>query len=529
MSFKIRTRLLFGYLLGIIIMVFVGAIAVYDRLILSSSVNNIERVFEEIDALHDMVTSTQNLLMPANDYIISGDKKEKERFIESDRKVQRTIKEIENVKVFDKNRQPLVAGSLLIYQDINKNYNLLKEKAEEIFSIPNPIGNPEAARLMYEMDKLGEDIIDFLTDIDRRKLNDVIGTTRYSVEKVDITMIIGTVLVLTFALFYIFYLNRTITKPIMSLAEGVHQVEAGRWTRVNVGDGAEISFLANEFNSMIDRLEDAYARVGEANLELTKRIKEIQRLQNIAEEYHNKQMEQAEKLAAVGELATCVAHEIKNPLAGISFAIESLRDDYNGEDTDTRREVFEDILEQIHRLDKTVRDLLDFAKPDQIPHDLSELVDINMVLIKTVDFINPKAMSGNVEVSRELEDNLPKIFVDEKKIQEVFINLALNAIQAMNENGKLHISTHFNTETNPPLVEIRFKDTGNGILPENMSKIFLPFFTTHHTGTGLGLYISKMIVESHGGKIEAASEYGKGSVFTIRLPVKGMGGKGAPI
>lgn len=256
----------------------------------------------------------------------------------------------------------------------------------------------------------------------------------------------------------------------------------------------EFGKLAESFNSMAESLRRS--------------VKEIT-------EYHHEQMAQAEKLASVGELATCLAHEIKNPLAGISCAIEVLMDECDDEHPNIA--VFREILEQVHRLDKTVKDILDFAKPGELTHSM---VNINAIVEKTARFLMPRAKAGNVTITTELDSSIPETMADEKKIQEVFFNLTFNAIQAMPDGGKLSICTRLRDEGSPNFIEISFEDTGEGIRQENIGKIFKPFFTTHHKGTGLGLYISKRVAEFHGGNIYVKSIPGKGSTFTVKLPVR---------
>ncbi len=256
----------------------------------------------------------------------------------------------------------------------------------------------------------------------------------------------------------------------------------------------EFGKLAESFNSMAEALRRS--------------VQEIT-------EYHHEQMAQAEKLASVGELATCLAHEIKNPLAGISCAIEVLMDEYDDEHPNTV--VFNEILEQVHRLDKTVKDILDFAKPGELTHSM---VNINTIVEKTARFLMPRAKAGNVIIKTMLDGSIPETMADEKKIQEVFFNLTFNAIQAMPDGGKLSIYTRLREESSPNFIEISFEDTGEGIKQENIGRIFKPFFTTHHKGTGLGLYISKRVVEFHGGNIYVKSIPGEGSTFTVKLPVR---------
>ena len=295
-------------------------------------------------------------------------------------------------------------------------------------------------------------------------------------------------------IFAVWWILGMIVRPLKKMAALTERIKEGEYdVSIDVDSGDEIGTLVDGFKKMSGGLKKA--------------IKEI-------EDYHEEKMAQAEKLASVGELATCVAHEIKNPLAGISCAVEILMDDYR--DDDPKKEVFLEILEQVHRLDKTVRDLMDFAKPADIS---PAMTDINGILKKIVKFLEPKTKADNINILLNLSKDIPELHLDAKKIQEVFLNLTLNALHAMPNGGSLNIHTTLCNTMSAHIVEVGLRDTGKGIEPRELGKIFRPFYTTHHKGTGLGLYISKGIIESHGGEITVESEVGKGTVFTIKLPV----------
>lgn len=226
-------------------------------------------------------------------------------------------------------------------------------------------------------------------------------------------------------------------------------------------------------------------------------------------------LQRAEQMKMVGEWATALAHEIKNPLAGIKVSIEVLRDelDLSGED----RAVLYKAADEIKRIELLLKSLLNFAKP---PKPQLTVTDINDLLDKTIVFSlkNPLLKSDTsieINVSKDFDINLPYAMIDPMQLQQVFLNLLLNGIEAMPDGGTLSIRTFYNAARKA--IQIEISDTGRGITEENIHKIFDPFFTTKPKGSGLGLAITRRLVEQHGGEISVRSYPGKGSAFKISL------------
>ena len=289
-----------------------------------------------------------------------------------------------------------------------------------------------------------------------------------------------------------------VRRPVGSLIRTMTAVEQGDLkVRVNIKNKNELGRLGTSFNSMIISLEQVKSEL---------------------QKHHEQQMQQAEKLATIGELASGIAHEIKNPLAGISAAIQVLAEECNLRTT--HREVIDEIMQQLERLNKNTRDLLSFARPAEPKFLVS---DLNEVINRAVFYVKKQAERQNVCLIEELEQGIPNILIDPEQIQQVFLNIMLNAIQAMSTDGCLNITTQRVTDIKfgtPETVKISFTDTGKGIPGDHLRRIFNPFFTTKHRGTGLGLSISRNIVEKHGGRIEMESEPGKGTCITIILTLE---------
>jgi two-component system NtrC family sensor kinase len=218
----------------------------------------------------------------------------------------------------------------------------------------------------------------------------------------------------------------------------------------------------------------------------------------------------AERLSSLGELTAGVAHELRNPLAGIKINTQVLS--RKKDLPEIEKKLLNSTQEGIEKIQKIVDDMLHFAKPKASHFELEE---INEVVEKSLTILQTKLKKGNISSVFEGAPGLPKLRIDIHQIQQVLINLMLNAIQAMEEGGTLSIRTFLEDGDG---VGIEVRDTGIGIPMAHLKKIFDPFFTTKSEGTGLGLSISAKILENHGATIDAVSEGGKGSTFTIHFP-----------
>ena len=291
-----------------------------------------------------------------------------------------------------------------------------------------------------------------------------------------------------------YYISRGISLPINKLASASREVARGNLeTRVKIRSNDELGELAETFNSMASALK-----------ERDEKLKEFTK---------NKIME-SERLALIGQLSANVAHELNNPLTGIVTYSHLLLEELP--DNDPSRDFLEKIVIQANRSKDIIRGLLDFSrqrKPDKT------LSDVNTVLKGCVSLLEKQALFHNIQITTSLDDQLPLTVIDPSQIERVFINLIVNAADAMDGNGKLKLSTRFDRVDN--CIEMECSDTGHGIPKENLEKIFDPFFTTKDTGhgVGLGLAISFGIIKEHNGTISVESEIGKGTTFIVRLPV----------
>jgi PAS domain S-box-containing protein len=226
-------------------------------------------------------------------------------------------------------------------------------------------------------------------------------------------------------------------------------------------------------------------------------------------------LQRAEQMKVVGEWATGLVHEIKNPLAGIKGSVEVLASDSCLADED--RAIITQAVDEIKRIELLLKSLLNFAKP---PKPQLTLVDINDILDKSISFAlrHPSVVANSssaINVFKDFDPKIPKAMADPMQMQQVFLNLLLNAIEAMPDGGMLATKTSYDAKVNS--IQITISDSGTGMDKSLVSKVFQPFFTTKRKGSGLGLSITRRLIEQHGGHIDLESEPGKGTAFNIFL------------
>ncbi|WP_043645704.1 ATP-binding protein [Fundidesulfovibrio putealis] len=234
---------------------------------------------------------------------------------------------------------------------------------------------------------------------------------------------------------------------------------------------------------------------------------EVRRLQE--------QVRRNERLTALGNLAAGVAHEIRNPLSSIKGFATYLASKIKGEGPD--KDAAKMMIQEVDRLNRVVSELLEFARPGEMK---LKVEDINQVIERTLRLASSDASAKGIATRFSRNDSLTQIPIDSERLTQALLNLFLNAVQAMDPGGVLEVSTSI--ESASGRVSVRIADTGKGMAPEVLSDIFNPYFTSKPSGTGLGLAIVHRIVEGHGGEIKVESQPGKGTVFTILLPLARM-------
>ena len=309
-----------------------------------------------------------------------------------------------------------------------------------------------------------------------------------------------------------YYMILTITRPIGEMVSATHNIIAGRFDQeVRANSPGEIALLAESFNAMLKSLRQMKGDLEEWGRTLEEKVR--QRTAELGA--MQARMAQSERLASLGMLAAGVAHEVNNPLGGI-LALTALTVEDMPKD-DPNRENLEEVIRQTERCRDIVKGLLEFSRQSK---GNTEAVDLNNVLADTLSLVGKQAAFFNINVVCQLAPGLPSVAADRSQFQQVFLNILMNAVQAMHERGTITIVTRHDTDAGS--VEVAISDTGQGISPEQIGRIFDPFFTTKESGhgTGLGLSIAYGIVTTHRGSISVASEVGQGSTFTIRMPVE---------
>ena len=284
-----------------------------------------------------------------------------------------------------------------------------------------------------------------------------------------------------------------VRRPMMELQEKFARVQTGDLdVSVSFADRHdEIGDLGRDFNDMVAQLKASR--------------EEIQRL-------HQTQMSRAEHFATLGELAAGLAHEIRNPLAGIAGVLDIASRDLPN--TSPARNVMEDAKQEAVQINRILTELLDTARPKPPQFRVSDIVG---TVEHAVMFARQQAVTKQITIEFAVKDAPPLVEHDPGQINQVMLNLLLNAIQSMDKPGVIRVSLR---QLDDEMVAIAVTDQGKGIAAENLPNIFRPFFTTKGHGTGLGLSLARRMVESHGGTIQLDSTPGQGTQFRVELPIR---------
>ncbi len=288
--------------------------------------------------------------------------------------------------------------------------------------------------------------------------------------------------------FVALYISRLLTRPLIQMQQAMEKIAKGDFTPIpdDVSHSEEFIPLFMAFNRMIHELEE-----------------------------RQEQLIQARKISAIGTFTSGIAHELNNPVNNIVLTAEALKEDFHQVDAEEALGMIQDILVQSERASEIIKNLLDFSRSER-----PEVVSISILSVvgDTLRLVRNQLLLAGVEGVVEFPSDLPHVYGDYKSLQQVFLNLFINAIHAMPEGGKLLIRG--STSGDGEWVSVGVSDTGIGIESEDMPHIFDPFFTTKEVGkgTGLGLSVSYNLIRKHGGSIEVDSKPGRGTTFTVKLP-----------
>jgi len=382
---------------------------------------------------------------------------------------------------------PLIESSF--YEDPLRDAVLLKK----LFSLPD---NHWLLRNLRDLDaeiallrKTGEDLISMSREIDKAASDGVERIIQMS----QAAMIVFLLLFFLSGIVTLFLINRNVVGRLKLLIGIIERTGKGTFPIIDLPlgkwDNDEVGMLIREFNSM--------------EKELARHEKELSA--------KNSELLQSKKLAAIGTLAAGVAHELNNPLNNIYLSVQVLKKIVGGDCPPSVKEIVGDITAQTARVKHIVGELLEFARgrdPEMAKIDLKEL------LLRAFKAVSSITNVDRIDFSAEIDRNDLAIEGDQLQLEQAFINLFHNAVEAMNGSGKLAVRV----ASQDKHINIQVSDTGKGIPAEALERLFEPFFTTKDKGTGLGLAITFNIIQKHGGELSAESVEGKGSTFHIRLP-----------
>ncbi len=374
------------------------------------------------------------------------------------------------------------------------NHQIFKSNGHKILAITTAIPNEKNCCKCHpkEQDIIGMlELNRDLTELDRKKFDQTKGIILLAFLRIFILFFLIMIII-----------RQLVLKPINELVVMTRKASEGNYNySLPVYTNDEFGFLKNEFNNMMRVIEINNKKLKEKNNDLEKMIDKLQEAQE--------KLIRAEKLAALGQIAGSICHEINNPLGAISNAVYFLKMTLS-DATEKTIEYLDIINSEVLKGNKIVSDLRDFSKTELIIQ--KEKIEISSFILELLKRNPPPE---KINVITRLKSNLPYVLIDEFQIEQVLRNLLHNAYQAMSVGGELQVIA---LEDNGQ-VAISIKDTGCGISQENLKKIFEPLFTTKARGLGLGLSICENLIKINGGTITVESLEGSGSTFTITLPI----------
>jgi len=629
---KIKTKFL--GIIYIIVLIFgfsMSGIYFYLHTSTDKSINNIRNYGNELEIVSRLELALVRTIMPANDYLIHGNKEEKSIFEELKADADNCFSMLEedtfHYYTKDEGREFL--------NRLKDQYAQIKVYSEMIFNLSNPIGNRDGAYIMEKMDLLMDDMLNDMKELHDRSQQDVlieIEVIKGKFYRYMIMVLIVFLGIIVILIMYGMFMTKGIIGPIVNLAEYMKSVATGDFSKkLVIKSNDEIGCLASAFSDMTFRLEESRKQLLYNTYRLEESEEKFRKIADLAQDsiimlnndeevsYWNKAAEKtfgyseeeilgknlhkiiipdkfrkrhlegfekfksngqgrfigktlelsairrdgtefpvelsisavelnnkwnaiaiirdvtrrkqlekisrlSQKMSSIGRLTASVFHEILNPVNIISSHLQLLL--MEAEKGSKTEEDLKSIQDEIGRIVKIADELKKFSKKEDTK---AEEVEVNGLLENTLSLIEPEMKLRNIKVIRTYERELPKTMADGNELKQVFLNLITNAYEAMPDGGTHTVKTRSVRQASDlkgDFIEITFEDTGCGIASNDIDKVFEPFFSTKEAikGVGLGLSSSYAIMEGYGGTIRVKSEEGKGTTFTVYLPVKLMDG-----
>ena len=434
---------------------------------LVSYIHNINVFKKELNTLedaHDFMEDVLELRRYEKNFVFRIDSKDIEEVLDYLKKIKKKINQItSNLEMIDDGKVKAFHNDLMNYEHL---INLARERKEFRFN--------EIRRYGQNMVMIAQNILDISKSYIDRRLNKI--------------LIIPTIVVFLFGLILIvllIILAVIILRQMAFIQKATKKIAQGNFSYIPVKSHS-FALIVEAFNRMIKELE-----------------------------LRQEQLLQERKLAAVGTLTSGIAHELNNPLNNISLTVESLIEELDELNKEECIEMLYEVLAEVERASSVVKNLLEFSRRKK--SQAFELIDLADIIDATIRLVQNQLTLSNIRLKKHIPENIPKINGNSDSLKQVFVNLFLNAIQAMPEGGSLTVVV---SQDARGFVSVQVADTGVGISQDAMDRIFDPFYTTKPVGigTGLGLSIVYGIVKKHGGHIEVQSEQGKGTTFTVFLP-----------
>jgi two-component system NtrC family sensor kinase len=473
-TFKIRRKIIFAFLFSLLsVLIFSGFSFQVHR-----EISHRLRLLELTDDLFQTILELRRVEKNFFIYHQVASLNEAETYLAHARDIYQSH-ESEILRLKTQPQQSEFSRSLRRYQEI-----LAQIKARA----PRPgaaMGNQQFAPLEDALRHQGQELLNITEkwEKDQRLQIDRLF------QRAMILFIISVVVFLALGLVVAFYLSRMLVQPLVQMQQAMDKIAHGDFTPLPEPEKPSEEFFAlfRAFNRMIHELE-----------------------------VHQEQLVQSRKIAAVGTLTSGIAHELNNPINNIVLTAEALKEDYQSMSPDESQGLIQDILVQAERAAEIVKGLLDFSRSE---HPEYEALSIGAVIQDTLKLVRNQLTLSGIHVEEDVPADLPPIHGEKKCLQQVFLNLFINAIQAMLHGGSLQIRARPSPDGHWMVIDVT--DTGVGIDPEHLPLIFDPFYTTKQVGrgTGLGLSVTYGIVEKHGGHIEVKSRKGEGATFTLTLPL----------
>jgi signal transduction histidine kinase len=364
----------------------------------------------------------------------------------------------------------------------------LKKLEKGVHAVQRPIGGAVLSQKPYEVVVpviVGDEQLGYV------QINMLLDNIRDIQRANFIRRLFATGMVFTVGIALIIFLARRYTTPIQNLVEDFKRISAGDLSvTIPVESHDEIGEMAEGFNNMVEKLRER--------------------------ETLEKRLYEAEHLSRVGQLASGIAHEIRNPLNYISLAIDHLKTEmlpYCGEKCSELEELTEKIKEEVRRANYMVVNFMNYGRPLKLRRTQ---VDYRELLTKVLPLLRDRLIEQHIAVELQIPSDLPPLWIDGELFRNCILNFVNNASQAMPDGGSITLGAHVEESQ----VKLAFCDQGSGISPDDIGKIFQPYFTTKDVGIGLGLAITERIIKEHGGVITVESTIGIGTTFTVSLPLQ---------